>query len=202
MKAHGLRAKKVRRRRVTTTDSKHRYPVAPNLLNRCFKQPAPNLVWVCDITCFSTKERWLYLAIVMDLFSRRIVGWSMSSFIDAALVLRALDMAVRQRRPKPGLIVHSDRGSQYACREYRAYLTQHGLLASMSRKRNCWDNAVAESFFASIKGDLEEKQVPPTLQQARSAIFEYIEIWYNRRRRHSTLGYLSPVAFEKNHSVR
>ena len=201
MKSQGLRAKAPPRRRVTTTDSKHHYPVAANLLNRRFTQPAPNRAWVCDITYFATKERWLYLAMVMDLFSRRIVGWSMSVSIDAALVLKALDMAVAARRPKPGLIVHSDRGSQYACREYRTYLSEHGLIASMSRKRNCWDNAVAERFFASIKGDLKNDRVWETHQEARSAIFEYIESWYNRQRRHSTLGYISPVAFEERHGV-
>lgn len=200
MNAHGLRAK-VFRRRVVTTDSTHGYAVAPNLLNRQFSQKSPNAVWVSDITYFSTKEGWLYLAIVMDLFSRRIVGWSMSQFIDADLVLDALSMATQVRRPARGLVVHSDRGSQYACRAYRKFLTEHGFRPSMSRKRDCWDNAVAERFFASIKGDLKEECVWTTRGTARSAIFDYIEIWYNRQRCHSTIGYLSPAEFEDLHGV-
>lgn len=201
MKSHGLRAKKARPRRVVTTDSKHGYPVAPNVLNRQFDQPMANRAWVCDITYFSTKEGWLYLAVVMDLFSRRIVGWSMSAFIDAELVLNALRMAIEQRRPQRGLLVHSDRGSQYACRAYRNVIAQHGFVASMSRKRDCWDNAVVESFFASIKSDLKGEPVWATRTAARSAIFDYIETWYNRQRRHSTLGYVSPITFERRHGV-
>lgn len=196
MRAEGLKAKKRRHFRVTTVSS-HSYPIADNKLDRKFNTAVPNRAWVADITYFSTKEGWLYLAVVIDLFSRRVVGWSMSARIDAALVLDALRMAVRQRKPPHGLLVHTDRGSQYACREYRAFLQEHGIVPSMSRKGDCWDNAVAESFFASLKVELRSETLWATRTEARRAIFEYIEIWYNRRRRHSSIGYQSPVEFEK-----
>jgi transposase InsO family protein len=177
--------------------SSHSYPVAANLLNRQFLPDARNVAWAADITYFSTREGWLYLAVVLDLFSRRIVGWSMSKWIDAALVTDALRMAVNRRRPKRGLIVHTDRGSQYACNEYRAFIEFHGIVPSMSRKRDCWDNAVAESFFATLKLELKPDRPWSTRSEARTAIFEYIETWYNRERRHSTLDYVSPNEFEE-----
>lgn len=196
MRVQRLKAKKRRHFRVTTVSS-HSYPIAENILARNFKPAHPNRVWVSDITHFATREGWLYLAVVLDLFSRRVVGWSMSTRIDAALVLGALQMAIQARKPQPGLLVHTDRGSQYACREYRAFIQTHGIIPSMSRKGDCWDNAVAESFFATLKVELTTKTLWATRDEARSAVFEYIEIWYNRRRRHSTNGYLSPLEFEK-----
>jgi putative transposase len=197
MHSHELRGKKARRRRrVITTDSAHNYPVAPNVLNRQFEQSAPNRAWAADITYFSTKQGWLYLAIVLDLFSRRVVGWSMSRYIDAELVLGALRMGIQTRRPAAGLLVHTDRGSQFACRDYRNFVDAHGIRASMSRKRDCWDNAVVESFFASMKCEIKPEQVWATRSDGRADIFEYIEVWYNRQRQHSSLGYLSPAEFE------
>jgi putative transposase len=200
MRQEQLVGKKPRVFRVTTISS-HSYPVAPNVLDRQFTVLAPNLVWVCDITYFWTREGWLYLAVVLDLFSRLVVGWSMSSSIDAALVLNALGMAVQRRRPKPGLIVHTDRGSQYACNEYRTFIAAHGIVPSMSRKRDCWDNAVAESFFATLKLEIKPERLWSTRAEARTAIFDYIETWYNRARRHSTNGYLSPMEFEDRRHV-
>jgi transposase InsO family protein len=196
MRSANLKAKKRRHFRVTTVSS-HSYPTATNLLARDFKPALPNRAWAADITYFATREGWLYLAVVIDLFSRRVVGWSMSTRIDTALVLDALQMALRARKPEKGLIVHTDRGSQYACREYQSLLQANGIIASMSRKGDCWDNAVAESFFATLKVELKDKSLWATRSEARSAIFEYIEIWYNRRRRHSTIGYISPLEFEK-----
>lgn len=196
MRSDGLKAKKRRHFRVTTVSS-HSYPIAPNKLARNFKPAAPNRAWVADITYFSTREGWLYLAVVIDLFSRRVVGWSMSPRIDAALVIDALHMAIQQRKPEPGLLVHTDRGSQYACRDYRAFIGEHGIVPSMSRKGDCWDNAVAESFFATLKVELRSEQLWRTRDEARTAIFDYIEIWYNRQRRHSTVGYVSPAEFEE-----
>ena len=200
MKCHGLQGKKTRRFRIVTTDSQHNYPVAPNVLNRHFTPSAPNQAWAADITYFPTKEGWLYLAVVLDLFSRRVVGWSMSTLIDADLVLTALLMAIETRQPTPGLVVHTDRGSQFACRVYRDCTMVHGIVASMSRKGNCWDNAVVESFFATLKVELDDGKLLAR-SEARSAIFEYIEIWYNRQRRHSTIGFLSPMEFEERRRV-
>ena len=196
MRLEELKAKKHRQFRVTTVSS-HSYPIATNVLNRRFQPAGANTAWAADITYFATKEGWLYLAIVMDLFSRRIVGWSMSSKIDAALVISALRMAVQTRSPKPGLLVHTDRGSQYACREYRQFIAQHGILPSMSRKGDCWDNAVAESFFSTLKVELKSDRLWATRSEARLEIFEYIEAWYNRERRHSRLKYLTPVEYEE-----
>lgn len=196
MRHCGLAARKRRGYR-STTDSKHAYPIVPNLLQRRFHQEEPNRVWVSDITYFSTANKWLYLAVVINLYSRRVIGWSMSKYIDAELVLNALRMAIGRRGVQPGLIVHTDRGSQYACRVYRAFLTAHGITPSMSRKRDCWDNAVAESFFSSLKIETDPGAIWKTHDQARTAIFEYIETWYNSRRRHSTNSYLSPIEFEK-----
>ena len=196
MRLEGLKAKKRRHFRITTVSS-HSYPIAKNVLNRQFHPPAANKAWAADITYLSTKEGWLYLAIVIDLFSRRIVGWAMSSKIDADLAISALRMAIQIRSPKPGLVVHTDRGSQYACREYRRFIAEHGIVPSMSRKGDCWDNAVAESFFSTLKVEIKSEKLWATRSEARTEIFEYIEAWYNRERRHSSLNYLSPADFEK-----
>ena len=172
MREHAIYGKK-KRRFVITTNSRHSFAVAPNLLNRCFTTTAPNRVWVSDITYFSTRQGWLYLAVVIDLFSRRVVGWSMSNRIDVALVIDALQMAVVQRQIAGKVIVHTDRGSQYASTDYRRFLDKHGLVASMSRKGDCWDNAVAESFFATLKLELAMKTIWSTRDEARAAIFRY-----------------------------
>jgi transposase InsO family protein len=199
MREDGLTGRAPRRPRPRTTDSTHPYPIAPNLLDRQFdvNGVALNQVWVSDITYVPTQEGWLYLAAVLDLASRRCVGWAMRDTLDAQLAISALEMAITRRRPAPGLIHHSDRGSQYACADYRAVLEQHGIRASMSRKGNCWDNAVAESFFATVELELIMKHRWATRDEARSAIFRFIEGWYNRARRHSTLDYVSPAAYEE-----
>ena len=188
-----------KRRFVVTTNSKHNEPIAPNLLDRRFSVEAvePDQVWVSDITYVPTAEGWLFLAIVLDLASRRIVGWNTSKTVDTALTLRALDRALNWRRPAAGLVHHSDRGVQYAAAGYRALLARHGIQASMSRKGNCWDNAVAESFFATLEWELIEDAEWQTREEAHYAIVEYIEIFYNRIRTHSSLGYLSPAAYEE-----
>jgi putative transposase len=185
-----------RRRFVRTTDSRHAQPVAPNLLERDFSPGQPNSSWATDITYVWTRQGWLYLAVVLDLFSRLVVGWAMGEHIDRHLVLRALDMALKGRQPPRGLVHHSDRGSQYASDDYQQALASRGIQCSMSRKGNCWDNAVAESFFSSLKMELVHDADFATREQARAALFEYIEVFYNRQRRHSSLGYLSPVDFE------
>jgi len=187
---------KTKRKFRHTTDSNHGMPVAENLLDRQFEQSEPNRVWVSDITYIPTREGWLYLATVQDLASRKIVGWSMSHRLKRQLVIDALEMAVGNRQPPPGLIHHSDRGSQYASREYRDLLEEHGMICSMSRKGNCWDNAVMESFYRSLKTELVHHEDFATREEARRAIFKYIEVFYNRVRRHSTLGYLSPTDYE------
>lgn len=181
----------------TTTDSTHGLRPARNLLDRQFAAASPNRRWVTDITFISTHEGWVYLAAILDLFSRRVVGWAMSDRLTTPLALEALTMALAQRRPEPGLLHHSDRGAQYASEEYRALLARHGVVGSMSRRADCWDNAVAESFFATLKVELGHGRHWPTRAQARRAIFDYIEFFYNPRRRHSSLGYLSPMAFER-----
>ena len=196
MRVQGLRARPRRRYR-TTTDSRHGLPVSPNLLARRFAVVRPNTGWVTDMTYIWTPQGWLYLAVIIDLFSRRVMGWSMSERIDRKLALDALRMALAQRRPPRGLIHHSDRGSQYASGDYQQLLARHGLRGSMSRRGDCWDNAVAESFFASLKLELVYQVQWQTRPEARTAIFEYLELFYNRRRRHSSLGYLSPVEFER-----
>jgi putative transposase len=186
---------------VTTTDSKHGLPVAPNLLQQDFTATAPNHRWVTDITYVLTGEGWLYVAAIMDLYSRRVVGWAMGNRIDRSLVLAALDMAVKQRRPSSGLLHHSDRGSQYASHDYRTALAEHGIRASMSRRACCYDNAVIESFWHTLKGELIHRHRYQTRNQATQAIFEYIEVFYNRLRRHSSIGYVSPEEFERQHTV-
>lgn len=201
MRAQGLRARPRRRYR-TTTASRHGLPVAPNLLARRFAVAQPNTAWVTDMTYIWTPQGWLYLAVIIDLFSRRVVGWSISDRIDRQLALDALRMALAQRRPPRGLIHHSDRGSQYASEDYQQLLAAHGLRGSMSRRGDCWDNAVAESFFASLKLELVYQVKWPSRAAARTAIFEYLELFYNRRRRHSSLGYLSPAEFERSNHRR
>lgn len=195
MRAGGLRARERRRFRCTT-DSRHGLAIRENLLARRFTVNAPNTSWATDITYLWTPEGWLYLAVMLDLFSRRVVGWSVNERLERGLALDALRMALQDRRPPHGLLHHSDRGSQYASHEYQALLAEHGIVSSMSRRANCWDNAVAESFFASLKMELVYRSRWRTKAEARSALFEYIEVFYNRRRRHSALGYRSPVEFE------
>lgn len=184
------------RRRVCTTDSDHDLPVAPNLLAQDFTAAAPDQRWVTDITYIPTDEGWLYLSAIQDLFSRRIIGWAMEAHMETSLVLRALDMAIAARRPQAGLIHHSDRGSQYASRDYRRALADRGIDISMSRRGNCYDNACAESFWGRLKVELVHRTRFRTRDEARTAIMAYIEGYYNRIRRHSALGYVSPDAFE------
>jgi transposase InsO family protein len=200
MRECGLRAKPRRRQRPSTTNSKHEYAVAENLLRRRFgvqETGGINQAWCGDITYIRTAEGWLYLAVLLDLGSRMIVGWAMGETLQASLSVTALRMALARRRPPAGLIHHTDRGVQYAAADYRELLVHHQLLSSMSRRANCYDNAVAESFFATLKWELIDRYRWPTRAAAKSAIFEYIEVWYNRRRRHSALGYLSPSQFEQ-----
>jgi transposase InsO family protein len=195
MRQEGLKGQR-KYRRVVTTNSKHDFPVAPNLLNREFQAERPNQKWVSDITYIRTAEGWLYLAGVLDLFSRKVVGWEMSSFIDADLVERALRMALYQRQPAIGLLHHSDRGSQYASHQIRDILAANHIQVSMSRRADCYDNAVMESFFGTLKNEWVHHQKYQTRSQARTDIFSYIEGFYNTVRLHSSLGYLSPNEFE------
>lgn len=192
----GITVKRTKRFKVTT-NSQHKYPVAPNLLNRQFDVDCPNKVWASDITYVWTKEGWLYLATIMDLYSRKIVGWSVSNRINADLSLGALKMALGSRRPETGLIHHSDQGVQYACHSYQQLLMANGMIPSMSRKGDCWDNAVMESFFSTLKTERTHHQRYTTRRDAYHDIFDYIEVFYNRRRLHSYLGYASPENFEK-----
>lgn len=197
MQVDGLRAKRTKAFRVTT-DAAHPHPVAENLLARRFapaQWPTRDRAWVTDMTYLSTREGWLYLATVVDLTSRRIVGWAASTTLARELPIAALQMAIARRRPAPGAIVHSDRGSQYACAAYQQVLAQHRLVPSMSRVGNCWDNAVAESFFATLKWDLVFDADWATRRMAIAALIEYFT-WYNHERRHSSLGYRSPVQYE------
>jgi putative transposase len=180
-----------------TTDSGHDYPIAPNLLDRNFDVLRPNEVWVSDITYIATDEGWLYLATVMDLCLRRVVGWAMDKRMTRGLVIDALDMAVKNRRPGPGVLHHSDRGSQYAADDYQERLKKHKMVCSMSRKGDCWDNAVMESFYRSLKVECVYLTRYRTREEARRDIFTYIELFYNRVRRHSYLGYLSPEEYER-----
>jgi putative transposase len=195
MRDLGLEGRR-RRRFQATTDSGHQFSVAPNLLMREFDVDAPNTAWVTDITYLATLDGWLYLAVILDLFSRRVVGYAMSESIDRELVLQALDAALQQRPGARDLVHHSDRGSQYASLDYRNALEDAGIMCSMSRRGNCWDNAVAESFFATLKLDLLYEVPLQKASATRSAVADYIETFYNVRRRHSSLDYLSPVAFE------
>lgn len=195
MQAAGIRSK-VKRKFRKTTDSKHEHRVAPNLVDQNFSTSAPNQVWVSDITYIWTDEGWLYLASTMDLYSRMIVGWSMSATMPASLVVRALEMAIDRRSPPAGMIHHSDRGVQYAAHAFQGLLERHDIVCSMSGKGNCYDNAVKESFFHTLKTELCDHERYRTRAEAQASIFEYIEVFYNRQRLHSTIGYLSPLQFE------
>jgi transposase InsO family protein len=187
-----------KRKFVFTTDSKHNLPVAENKLDQDFTASKPNQKWVTDITYIPTKEGWLYLAVVLDLYSRKVVGWAMDGNMERGLVMNALRMALLARKPQKGLLHHSDRGSQYASNDYQKLLDDNKIACSMSRKGNCYDNAVMESFFATLKQERVYHQHYQNRQQAKQDIFEYIEVWYNRKRTHSTLGYVSPQEFENN----
>ena len=196
MKALKLKVKQKRKYKVTT-DSKHNFPVAKNVLDRDFSPSAPNQAWGTDITYFWTQEGWIYLAVVIDLYSRRVVGWSIDRRMKKALVMRALMMAANLRKPPPGLIHHSDRGSQYASHDYQKLLKQHGMICSMSRKGNCWDNAPVESFFSSLKREWTGDRWYRTRQEAIADVREYVAVYYNSKRLHSTLGYTTPMNYEK-----
>ncbi len=196
----GLRAKTCRRFRVGTTDSRHSLPVAANLLARKFQPTAKHQAWTMDITYIPTGEGWLYLALVEDLYSRMIVGWSMSERIDSQLVTSALEMAIERERPSQGLLAHSDRGVQYASDQFQGRLARFGIRASMSRKGNCWDNAPTESLMATLKKELVHQTTYATRDEARRSLFEYIEVFYNRQRRHSTLDYQTP--HDVHHATR
>jgi putative transposase len=196
MKEQEIRARIQKRFVPRTTDGQHAHAVAKNVLDRDFAAARPNRKWVADITYVPTGEGWLYMAAVMDLCSRRIVGWSMADHMEAELVSDALSMALARRRPNEGLLHHSDRGVQYACDEYQKLLAENGMECSMSGKGDCWDNAVMESFWATLKTELIHQEKYATREQARASIFEYVEAFYNRKRLHSSLDYLSPEAFE------
>ncbi len=199
MNKHGIQARGKRKFRVTTTNSKHNFPIAPNLLNRNFTPAAPNQAWVGDFTYIATEEGWLFLAVVIDLFSRKVVGWSMRPDMQRSLVIDALEMAWFKRNPgkKAGLIFHSDRGSQYASNDFSEVLKEHGLTPSMSRKGNCWDNACSETLFASLKVERLHGQRFETIRQAKDETISWL-LWYNRTRMHSTLNYVSPMQFEQD----
>jgi transposase InsO family protein len=196
MRDAGLRSK-VRRKYRVTTDSKHHLLIAPNILKRNFTAEVPDKVWVSDITYLATRAGWLYFTVIIDLFSRMVVGWALSSSLGHEMVVTALKRAIKNRRPGKGLVFHSDRGVQYACAGFRKELGKNEFVQSMSRKGDCWDNAVAESFFGIMKTELVYHEQYEGHQDTLHSIFEYIEVFYNRERRHSTLGYLSPVDYEK-----
>lgn len=193
---------RIKRKFVVTTNSDHMLSIAENILNRDFTADAPNLKWVADITYIPTKTGWLYLAVVMDLFSRRIVGWAMSDSIDSELVRSAMRMALLHRGPDAGLIHHSDRGVQYAAEDFQRLLDNNKVVCSMSRKGNCWDNACAESFFGSLKSERVKNKIYESFEDAKKDIFNYIEVFYNRKRRHESLGYVSPVVYEEMHEMK
>lgn len=198
MRVAGLQGRPRRRYRVRTTDSRHDQPIAPNRLASAPPPSKPNAVWVTDITYVETAEGWLYLAGVLDLYSRRLIGWAMGSGLETALPLAALQMALRQRQPAAGVLHHSDRGCQYASEIYRAALHDHGCIASMSRKGNCYDNAAMEAFWSTLKHELVYRRSFATRSDATTAIFDYIEGFYNRTRLHSALGFKSPLDYESN----
>ena len=198
MRQAGIAAKTARKYRCTT-DSNHDRPVADNLLGRQFDPAGPNEAWVADITYIPTGEGWLYLAVVEDLYARRVVGWSMAENLESRLVVDALALAVERRLPGEGLLAHSDRGSQYASEHYQRLLARHGITCSMSRRADCWDNAPMESFFASLKKELIHGSDFATRAAARAAVVEYIEVFYNNQRLHSSLGYVSPAEYERQH---
>jgi transposase InsO family protein len=197
MKQLKLKVKGKRKYKVTT-DSRHQLPVAENVLNREFSPTAANQVWGTDITFLWTQQGWIYLAVVIDLYSRRVIGWSIDRRMKKALVIRALMMAINLRKPPPGLIHHSDRGSQYASHAYQALLRQHGMIGSMSRKGNCWDNSPVERFFSSLKREWTGDRLYRTREEAIADVREYVAVYYNSKRLHSTLGYTTPMEYEKN----
>jgi putative transposase len=202
MREAGIAAKTKRKFR-QTTDSNHPYPVAENVLDRDFDPDQPNTSWVADVTYIPTREGWLYLAVVEDLFSRKVVGWSMDATMTSRLVVDALEMALVGRlkgSSSSGLVAHSDRGSQYASEHYQRRLREERITCSMSRRGNCWDNAAMESFFASLKKELVHDEDYATREEAKASIFEYIEAFYNRVRRHSSLGYVAPDEYERTHN--
>jgi putative transposase len=198
MRSEGLAARRPRRYRATT-NSKHALSTAPNVVARKFNAPAPNRVWVTDMTYIWTWEGWLFLAAIVDVFSRRIVGWAVAEHLRTELALEALGMALGLRRPDRGLVHHSDQGCQYASDAYRSELEARGIVCSMSRVGDCWDNAVAESFFATLKVELIHRRPWPTKHEAKGAIHDYIATFYNPHRRHSALGYVSPMDYERQH---
>ena len=200
MRVEGIRAKTVKKWRATT-QSQHRFPVAANTLDRAFTVEAPNRVWAGDLTYVWTLEGWLYLAVLLDLYSRRVVGWAMGQRLTVELAEQALTMALANRAPTAGLLHHSDRGSQYAATSSQRILAAYGLRPSMSRKGNCWDNACVESFFGTLKRERVYHRRDATRDEAKQDIFEYIEVFYNRQRRHSTLGYHSPAEYETRAAV-
>ena len=199
-RAAGIEARRKRRFRITT-QSRRGVVAAQNKLNQRFEVGTANLAWVGDITFIATAAGWLYLAVLIDLYSRKVLGWAMSERIDQQLVIDALNMALLQSRPQPGLIHHSDQGRQYSSAAYVEILKKHGMIQSMSRHGNCYDNAVAESFFSSLKNELVHHSSFKTRNEARTAIFEYIEVFYNRQRRHQSLNYLSPIDYERSRAV-
>ena len=193
---------RIKRKFVVTTNSDHTLSIAENILNREFTAEAPNLKWVADITYIPTKMGWLYLAVVLDLFSRKVVGWSMSDTIDSALVQSAMKMALLHRQPEAGLLHHSDRGVQYAAEDFQRLLKNNHAICSMSRKGNCWDNACVESFFGSLKSEWVRGRIYETFEEAEKDIFHYIEVFYNRKRRHSSLGDVSPAVYEEMYEMK
>jgi putative transposase len=201
MRQERLWARQRSKYRVATTDSRHADPIAPNRLPGIVPERRDQ-VWVTDATCVLTGQGWLYVVALLDIYTRRIVGWAMHENLDAQLAVKALQMAIAQRRPKPSLIVHSDRGSQFASAAYRETLSAHRLVASMSRKGNCYDNAFIESFWSSLKYETVYHRRFATRAEARSALFDYIEVFYNRTRLHSSLGYLSPIMFESDQNLK
>lgn len=201
MRGIGLYSR-IKRKFIVTTDSNHTLKIAENLLGRDFTAKSPNQKWVADITYIPTKTGWLYLAVVMDLFSRRIVGWAMSDNIDSKLVQSAMKMAILHREPDKGLIHHSDRGVQYAAQDFQDLLDDNKIICSMSRKGNCWDNACVESFFGSLKNEWVKGKIYETYEDGEKDIFKYIEVFYNRKRRHASLGYVSPAVYEEMHEMK
>jgi putative transposase len=201
MRLDGLRAANARRFVVQTTDSRHGHGIAENTLDRRFEPGEPDRVWVADITYIATGEGWLYLAAVLDLGSRKVIGWATADHLRSELAEQALANALEHRRPTGPVLHHSDRGVQYACDDYQELLQANGFGVSMSRKGNCHDNAVMESFFGSLKQELVHRETYPDREEARRSLFEYIEVFYNRRRLHSTLGYVSPVQYEENRKL-
>jgi putative transposase len=202
MRERSIRGKGKRKFKPNTTDSNHNLPIAPNLLEQNFQCDAPDKIYTADITYIPTLEGWLYLAVVIDLFSRKVIGWAMDEHMPRHLVMNALTMAYWRRKPAPGVVHHSDRGSQYASHDFQALLKSYGMMCSMSRSGNCYDNAVTESFFHSLKVELVHDAKFKTREDAKAAIFEHIEVFYNRERTHSTLGYCTPEQFEENYVAK